>query len=182
FYFQHGRPLPNELKEQCMLRIDQLFHDHLDGLQMHEFKLLTKEVCKLPSFFSISLFRKIENRAGVVTRCVAGTEDGIKKPTTTFSACFGATFIMLHPIKYATMLAEKMEKHGATGWLVKTGWSGGRYGYGSRIKLPYTRKIIDAIHSGSLLNAEYKKTEIFGFEISTEVEGVTSEILDPINT
>ncbi|QHO56865.1 Phosphoenolpyruvate carboxykinase [ATP] [Arachis hypogaea] len=118
----------------------------------------------------------------LLTKEVAGTEDGIKKPTTTFSACFGATFIMLHPIKYATMLAEKMEKHGATGWLVKTGWSGGRYGYGSRIKLPYTRKIIDAIHSGSLLNAEYKKTEIFGFEISTEVEGVTSEILDPINT
>ncbi|XLU54559.1 hypothetical protein S245_049207, partial [Arachis hypogaea] len=55
------------------------------------------------------------------------------------------------------------------------------YGYGSRIKLPYTRKIIDAIHSGSLLNAEYKKTEIFGFEIPTEVEGVPSEILDPIN-
>ncbi|XLU30859.1 hypothetical protein S245_066925, partial [Arachis hypogaea] len=69
FYFQHGHPPPNELKEQCMLRIDQLFHDHLDGVQMHEFKLLTKEVCKLPSFFSTSLFRKIENGAGVVTRC-----------------------------------------------------------------------------------------------------------------
>lgn len=68
FYFQHGRPPPNELKEQCMLRIDQLFHDHLDGLQMHEFKLLTKEVCKLPSFFSTSLFRKIDNGTGVVTR------------------------------------------------------------------------------------------------------------------
>ncbi|XLR20376.1 hypothetical protein HN51_067152 [Arachis hypogaea] len=111
----------------------------------------------------------------------AGTEDGIKEPTVTFSAFFGAAFIMLHPTKYATMLAEKMEKHGATGWLVNTSWSGGRYGYGSRIKLPYTRKIIDAIHSGSLLNAEYKKTEIFGFEIPTEVEGVPSEILDPIN-
>ncbi|XLT36105.1 serine/threonine protein phosphatase 2A regulatory subunit B''beta-like [Arachis ipaensis] len=71
FYFQHGHPPPNELKEQCMLRIDQLFHDHLDGVQMHEFKLLTKEVCKLPSFFSTSLFRKIENGAGVVTRWLA---------------------------------------------------------------------------------------------------------------
>ncbi|XLR53369.1 hypothetical protein S83_004041, partial [Arachis hypogaea] len=113
---------------------------------------------------------------------VAGTDNGIKEPTVIFSACFGAAFIMLHPTKYATMLAEKMEKHGATGWLVKTGWSGGKYGYGSRIKLSYTRKIIDAIHPRSLLNAEYKKTEIFGVEISTEVEGVTSEILDPINT
>lgn len=58
---------------------------------------------------------------------VAGTEDGIKEPTATFSACFGAAFIMLHPTKYAAMLAEKMQKHGATGWLVNTGWSGGRY-------------------------------------------------------
>lgn len=57
---------------------------------------------------------------------VAGTEDGIKEPTATFSACFGAAFIMLHPTKYAAMLAEKMLKHGATGWLVNTGWSGGR--------------------------------------------------------
>ncbi|MCI22242.1 phosphoenolpyruvate carboxykinase, partial [Trifolium medium] len=65
---------------------------------------------------------------------------------------------------------------------VNTGWSGGSYGCGSRIKLPYTRKIIDAIHSGSLLNVEYKKTEIFGLEIPTEVEGVPSEILDPENT
>lgn len=113
---------------------------------------------------------------------VAGTEDGIKEPQATFSACFGAAFIMLHPTKYAEMLAEKMKKHGATGWLVNTGWSGGRYGSGSRIKLAYTRKIIDAIHSGSLLNANYSTTEVFGLEIPTAVEGVPSEILDPMNT
>lgn len=58
---------------------------------------------------------------------VAGTEEGIKEPQATFSACFGAAFIMLHPTRYAAMLAEKMQKHGATGWLVNTGWSGGRY-------------------------------------------------------
>ncbi|KAK6130547.1 hypothetical protein DH2020_035693 [Rehmannia glutinosa] len=113
---------------------------------------------------------------------VAGTEDGIKEPTATFSACFGAAFIMLHPTKYAAMLAEKMQKHGATGWLVNTGWSGGSYGSGSRIKLAYTRKIIDVIHSGALLEANYKKTEVFGLEIPTEIEGVPSEILDPANT
>jgi len=62
---------------------------------------------------------------------VAGTEDGIKEPQATFSACFGAAFIMLHPTKYAAMLAEKMETHGATGWLVNTGWSGGRYAFSS---------------------------------------------------
>jgi phosphoenolpyruvate carboxykinase (ATP) len=89
---------------------------------------------------------------------------------------------MLHPTKYAAMLAAKMQKHGATGWLVNTGWSGGSYGSGSRIKLAYTRKIIDAIHSGSLLKANYRETEVFGLEIPTEVEGVPSEILDPVNT
>ncbi|GFZ18869.1 phosphoenolpyruvate carboxykinase 1 [Actinidia rufa] len=93
---------------------------------------------------------------------VTGTEDGIKEPQATFSACLGAVFIMLHPIKYAAMLAAKKQKHGATGWLVNTGWSGGRYGSGSRIKLAYTRKIIDAIHSGSLLKwttmKAYKET------------------------
>lgn len=113
---------------------------------------------------------------------MAGTEDGIKEPQATFSACFGAAFIMLHPTKYAAMLAEKMKTHGATGWLVNTGWSGGRYGYGSRIKLSYTRKIIDAIHSGELLNADYHKTKIFGLEIPNAIEGIPSEILDPTNT
>ncbi|KAF1878648.1 hypothetical protein Lal_00047319 [Lupinus albus] len=68
FYFQHGRPPPNDLKEQCLFKIDHLFHDHLDGLQKHEFKSVTKEVCKLPSFFSSSLFRKIDNGTGLVTR------------------------------------------------------------------------------------------------------------------
>ncbi|XP_057439568.1 serine/threonine protein phosphatase 2A regulatory subunit B''beta-like [Lotus japonicus] len=68
FYFQNGRPPPNELKDQCLFRIDHLFHDHLDGLQIHEFKSITKEVCKLPSFLSTSLFRKIDNGTGIVTR------------------------------------------------------------------------------------------------------------------
>ncbi|GFY86704.1 phosphoenolpyruvate carboxykinase 1 [Actinidia rufa] len=99
-----------------------------------------------------------------------------------FSLLWAAAFIMLHPTKYAAMLAEKMQKYGATGWLVNTGWSGGRYGSGSRIKLAYTRKIIDAIHSGSLLKANYRSTEVFGLEIPTEVEGVPSEILEPMNT
>ncbi|PNY06603.1 phosphoenolpyruvate carboxykinase [Trifolium pratense] len=136
----------------------------------------------LPPISKLSLSQTMYHFISGYTALVAGTEEGIKEPQATFSACFGAAFIMLHPTKYAAMLAEKMQNHGATGWLVNTGWSGGSYGCGSRIKLPYTRKIIDAIHSGSLLNVEYKKTEIFGLEIPTEVEGVPSEILDPENT
>ncbi|GKV33516.1 hypothetical protein SLEP1_g42021 [Rubroshorea leprosula] len=136
----------------------------------------------LPPVSKLSLAQTMYHFISGYTALVAGTEDGVKEPQATFSACFGAAFIMLHPTKYAAMLAEKMLKHGATGWLVNTGWSGGRYGSGNRIKLAYTRKIIDAIHSGSLLEANYKKTEVFGLEIPTEMEGIPSEILDPMNT
>lgn len=136
----------------------------------------------LPPVSKLNLAQTMYHFISGYTALVAGTEEGVKEPRATFSACFGAAFIMMHPTKYAAMLAEKMQKHGATGWLVNTGWSGGSYGSGSRIKLAYTRKIIDAIHSGSLLKAEYKKTEVFGLEIPTAVEGVPSEILDPVNT
>ncbi|PWA57996.1 phosphoenolpyruvate carboxykinase 1 [Artemisia annua] len=136
----------------------------------------------LPPVSKLNLAQTMYHFISGYTALVAGTEDGIKEPQATFSACFGAAFIMLHPTKYAAMLAEKMQKHGATGWLVNTGWSGGSYGSGKRIKLAYTRKIIDAIHSGSLLEAEYTKTEIFGLEIPTAIEGVPSEILDPANS
>ncbi|KAL0739593.1 hypothetical protein Bca4012_015803 [Brassica carinata] len=136
----------------------------------------------LPPVSKLNLAQTMYHFISGYTALVAGTEDGIKEPTATFSACFGAAFIMLHPTKYAAMLAEKMKTQGATGWLVNTGWSGGSYGVGNRIKLAYTRKIIDAIHSGSLLNANYKKTDIFGFEIPTEIDGIPSEILDPVNS
>ncbi|XP_048603290.1 phosphoenolpyruvate carboxykinase (ATP) 2-like isoform X1 [Brassica napus] len=135
----------------------------------------------LPPVSKLDLAQTMYHFISGYTALVAGTEEGVKEPRATFSACFGAAFIMLHPTKYAAMLAEKMKAQGATGWLVNTGWSGGSYGSGSRIKLAYTRKIIDAIHSGSLLNATYQKTEIFGLEIPNEVEGVPSEILEPMN-
>ncbi|XP_034690979.1 phosphoenolpyruvate carboxykinase (ATP)-like isoform X2 [Vitis riparia] len=136
----------------------------------------------LPPVSKLNLAQTMYHFISGYTALVAGTEEGVKEPQATFSACFGAAFIMLHPTKYAAMLAEKMQKHGATAWLVNTGWSGGSYGSGKRIKLAHTRKIIDAIHSGSLLKAKYKKTQVFGLEIPTEVEGVPSEILDPVNT
>ncbi|BAT75120.1 Phosphoenolpyruvate carboxykinase [Vigna angularis] len=136
----------------------------------------------LPPVSKLSLSQTMYHFISGYTALVAGTEEGVKEPQATFSACFGAAFIMLHPTKYAAMLSEKMQNHGATGWLVNTGWSGGSYGCGSRLKLSYTRKIIDAIHSGSLLEAEYNKTEIFGLHIPSEVDGVPSEILDPENT
>jgi phosphoenolpyruvate carboxykinase (ATP) len=95
------------------------------------------------------------------TAKVAGTEMGIVDPETTFSACFGEAFLPLHPNVYAQLLAKKMKEHNTNAWLINTGWVGGKYGVGSRIKLKYTRAILDAIHEGKLDNVEYTKSPIF---------------------
>ena len=116
------------------------------------------------------------------TAKVAGTEVGVTEPEATFSACFGAAFMVWHPSKYAELLAEKMAKYGTTAWLVNTGWTGGPYGVGSRIKLRYTRAIIDAIHDGSLNNAEFVTDPIFGLAIPTSCPNVPDEVLIPKNT
>jgi len=116
------------------------------------------------------------------TAKVAGTEMGVTEPQATFSACFGDVFMVWHPSKYAELLAEKMEEHGATAWLVNTGWTGGAHGVGSRMKLKYTRAIIDAIHDGSLDNVETVIDPIFGFEVPTTCPNVPDEVLIPKNT
>ncbi|MCB0358190.1 MAG: phosphoenolpyruvate carboxykinase (ATP), partial [Bdellovibrionales bacterium] len=116
------------------------------------------------------------------TAKVAGTEEGVEEPEATFSACFGAAFMVWHPSKYAEMLAEKMNEHGANAWLVNTGWSGGPYGVGSRMKLKFTRAIIDAIHDGSLEGCNTVTDPVFGFEVPTECNGVPSDILNPKQT
>ncbi|BFI10943.1 phosphoenolpyruvate carboxykinase (ATP) [Marchantia polymorpha subsp. ruderalis] len=136
----------------------------------------------LPPVSKLTLAQTMYHFISGYTAVVAGTEDGVKEPTATFSACYGAAFIMMHPTKYASMLAEKMQKHGATAWLVNTGWSGGGYGVGSRMRLAYTRSIIDAIHDGSLLDAEYVDTPIFNLHVPKAVAGVPTEILQPQNS
>ena len=113
------------------------------------------------------------------TAKVAGTEMGVTEPQATFSACFGAAFMMWHPNRYAELLAEKIKKHNATAWLVNTGWTGGGHGVGSRIKLKYTRAMIDAIHNGDFDNVETVTDPHFGFEIPTSCPGVPSEVLLP---
>lgn len=115
------------------------------------------------------------------TAKVAGTEMGVTEPSATFSPCFGGPFLVWHPAKYAELLAERMAKHSANVWLVNTGWSGGSYGSGKRMKLSLTRAIIDAIHNGSLASAPTVKDAIFGFDVVSEVAGVPSEVLIPRN-
>lgn len=116
------------------------------------------------------------------TAKVAGTEMGVTEPQATFSACFGAAFMMWHPNKYAELLAQKIKEHQATAWLVNTGWTGGTYGVGSRIKLKYTRAIIDAIHNNDFAQVETITDPEFGFAIPTSCPNVPSELLIPKNT
>jgi phosphoenolpyruvate carboxykinase (ATP) len=116
------------------------------------------------------------------TAKVAGTEAGVTEPKPTFSACFGAPFLPLHPAKYAEMLGRKMSKHNVNVWLINTGWTGGPYGVGSRMKLSFTRAMITAALEGKLNNTETVADPIFGVAIPKEVPGVPTEILTPKNT
>ena len=116
------------------------------------------------------------------TAKVAGTEAGVTEPTSTFSACFGAPFLPLHPGKYASMLGEKMRRHKVKVWLINTGWTGGSYGTGSRMKLSYTRAMITAALEGRLEKMMYDKHPVFGMEIPASCPGVPAELLYPRDT
>ncbi|MGY5848305.1 phosphoenolpyruvate carboxykinase (ATP) [Salegentibacter sp. HM20] len=116
------------------------------------------------------------------TAKVAGTEAGINEPVPNFSACFGAPFMPLHPTRYAEMLSEKMKESGVNVWLVNTGWTGGPYGTGSRMKLKHTREMIKAALDGKLEQEQFKTHEIFGLEMPLQCEGIPSEVLDPRST
>jgi phosphoenolpyruvate carboxykinase (ATP) len=116
------------------------------------------------------------------TAKVAGTEAGITEPKQAFSACFGAPFMLLHPGVYADMLIKKMNETGANVWLVNTGWSGGKYGVGSRMSLKHTRALITAALEGELDNVEYKEHAVFGLAMPHQCPGVPSDVLHPRNT
>jgi phosphoenolpyruvate carboxykinase (ATP) len=116
------------------------------------------------------------------TAKIAGTEAGVVEPKSTFSACFGAPFLPLHPGKYAEMLGKKMEQHNVNVWMINTGWSGGGYGVGKRLKLDYTRAMITAALEGKLKEVTYEAHPVFGMLVPVECPGVPKEILNPRNT
>lgn len=116
------------------------------------------------------------------TAKVAGTEAGITEPVPSFSACFGAPFMPLHPTRYAEMLSKKMQDAGVNVWLVNTGWTGGPYGVGSRMKLKYTREMISSALEGKLDKVDYVTHPIFGLEMPKECLNVPSEVLNPRET
>ncbi|CAI7930737.1 unnamed protein product [Closterium sp. NIES-54] len=133
----------------------------------------------LPPVSRLTLEQAMYHFISGYTAKVAGTEMGVTEPEATFSACFGAAFMMWHPYKYATLLAERIKKHGSTAWLVNTGWTGGAYGVGHRMSIKHTRAIIDAIHDGSLAKAETVTTPVFNLLVPTTCANVPNECLQP---
>jgi phosphoenolpyruvate carboxykinase (ATP) len=116
------------------------------------------------------------------TAKVAGTERGVTEPQATFSSCFGAVFLVWHPTKYAEMLGRLIADHGANVWLVNTGWSGGPFGVGKRMKLGYTRAMVHAALDGKLDGIATRTDPVFGLAIPQSIPGVPNEVLDPRGT
>jgi phosphoenolpyruvate carboxykinase (ATP) len=154
----------------------------LGGHPNHVIFLTADAYGVLPPVSKLSLEQSMYHFISGYTAKVAGTEMGVDEPQATFSACFGAAFMVWHPSKYAELLAEKIKKHNTKVWLVNTGWICGGFGVGTRIKLKYTRAIIHAIHNGTLDEVSTIKDELFGFEIPTSCPEVPSELLIPSNT
>jgi phosphoenolpyruvate carboxykinase (ATP) len=136
----------------------------------------------LPPISKLSTAQAMYQFISGYTAKVAGTEAGVTEPKSTFSACFGAPFLPLHPGFYAKLLGEKLEESKATVWLVNTGWNGGPYGIGKRMKLSYTRAMITAALNGELDNVTYDRTPWFKLAIPTSCPNVPSEILNARNT
>jgi len=116
------------------------------------------------------------------TARVAGTEKGVNKPSPIFSACYGAPFLPLHPQRYAALLGEKLVRHKSEVWLINTGWSGGPYGEGARVPIPYTRAMVNAVLDGKLADVPTRVDPFFGVHVPTSCPGVPEELLDPRKT
>jgi phosphoenolpyruvate carboxykinase (ATP) len=116
------------------------------------------------------------------TAKVAGTERGVKEPQATFSACFGAVFLVWHPMKYAEMLGKLVDEHRSQVWLLNTGWTGGAFGVGKRMKLSHTRSMVHGILRGDLARTKCDLDPVFGLAIPCEIENVPGDVLRPRDT
>ncbi len=152
------------------------------GIPQNIFFLTCDAFGVLPPISKLTKAQAMYHFISGYTAKVAGTEVGIKEPKTAFSACFGAPFLPLHPTKYAEMLGEKMTKYNTRVWLVNTGWTGGEYGVGSRMKLKYTRAMITAALNGELDHVTYHEHPVFGVHIPLSCPEVPSKVLNPRDT
>jgi len=136
----------------------------------------------IPSFVLFGVDRYQGGGQGEKVARVAGTEKGVTEPKATFSTCFGAPFLPLNPNVYAQMLGEKIARHNARVWLVNTGWTGGPYGVGTRMKIAHTRAMITAALTGQLDKIEYVKHPVFNIDVPKSVPAVPDNVLDPRGT
>ena len=136
----------------------------------------------LPPISKLTVAQALYHFLSGYTAKVAGTERGVTEPQPNFSACFGAPFMPLHPKVYADLLGEKVKQHGTQVWLVNTGWTGGPYGEGQRMKLAHTRRMVDAAITGELEEVELETEPFFGLHIPADIEGVPDDVLQPRDT
>ncbi|MCH8317078.1 MAG: phosphoenolpyruvate carboxykinase (ATP) [Bacteroidetes bacterium] len=162
--------------------IDNAVEPSTGGIPKNIFFLTCDAFGVLPPIAKLNAGQAMYHFISGYTAKVAGTEAGITEPQTTFSACFGAPFLPLHPTTYAEMLGKKMSENKVNVWLINTGWTGGPYGVGSRMKLAYTRSMITAALEGKLNNVEYIPHDIFGILKPQSCPGVPSQVLNPKNT
>lgn len=162
--------------------IDNAKIPSVGGIPQHVFFLTCDAFGVLPPISRLNTGQAMYHFISGYTAKVAGTETGISEPQATFSACFGEPFLPLHPTEYARLLGEKLKQHQSTVWLINTGWSGGSYGVGHRMKLAYTRAMITAVLNGTLKKVDFVRHPIFGLTMPTTCPGVPSDILNPVAT
>ncbi len=162
--------------------IDNAVEPSVAGIPKNIFFLTCDAFGVLPPISKLNTGQAMYHFISGYTAKVAGTEVGITEPTTTFSACFGKAFLPLHPTRYAELLGDKLKKNNVNVWLINTGWSGGSYGVGSRIKLAFTRAMITAALNGELDMVEFETMPIFNLSMPKSCPGVPTELLNPRNT
>lgn len=165
-----------------MSHLDNVVEGTMAGHPRNIFMLTADAFGVLPPISRLSPEQAKYHFISGYTAKVPGTEQGVKQPKATFSACFGAPFMPLHPTVYADLLGKKIAEHDALVWLVNTGWTGGPYGVGERIKIAYSRAVIAAAIEGKLDDVEFSVDPVFGFAVPVECPGIPSELLHPRST
>jgi phosphoenolpyruvate carboxykinase (ATP) len=180
--FDDGSITENTRVSYPLSFIDNALTPSVGGSPANIFFLTCDAYGVLPPISRLSPGQAMYQFISGYTAKVAGTETGITEPKPTFSACFGAPFLPLHPGRYAELLGQKIKQQGVRVWLINTGWSGGPYGKGTRISLTFTRAMITAALSGSLDKVEYQPHPVFGMSVPSACPGVPADLLHPRNT
>jgi phosphoenolpyruvate carboxykinase (ATP) len=162
--------------------IDNIVPEGVGGHPRHVVFLTADAYGVLPPISRLTREQMMYQFISGFTAKIPGTEQGVREPQPTFSTCFGAPFMPRHPGEYAALLADKVERSGATVWLVNTGWTGGPYGEGRRMSIGHTRALLTAALQGELDDVEFHTEPHFGLAIPAEVPGVPAEVLDPRRT